>query len=113
MKPSTEVGNEDFNLIVADSIDETVKGLLGQEVLNALHEHLNNFYHVTREELPNHLETLHDALEKTFGVSWKTIERAIAKTLFVNLNLPFIDRSNMTLLEYVEMAKTNRSQHSR
>jgi hypothetical protein len=89
-----------------ESIDETITVLLSREVADALYLHLQTFYSIPRDELPNKIESLCSTLKKIFGVSGtETISKAIARTLFVKLGLTFPTGPSRTLPEYVQEAK--------
>jgi hypothetical protein len=89
-----------------ESIDETITALLSREVADALYLHLQTAHSIPRDEIPNKIETVCSTLNKIFGVSGTTtICKAIARKLFVKLELNFPDGPPRTLLEYVEEAK--------
>lgn len=96
---------EDFNEVLVRSIDETIAALLGSRVAEAFHSHLQRFHDIKPDEIPYRLTTVHQVLSKIFGASWKTVEKAAAKTLYTNLGLPFVEFPNRTLVDYVEDAK--------
>ncbi len=96
----------DFNKELVRSIDETIANLLGQSVVPAFHEHLRKFYDITDDEIPYRISTVSASLQRTFGLSFKTIEKAVAKRFYFNLNLEFAEKTGHGLLDYVEEAKT-------
>jgi len=103
---SVEENQGHFNLLLCQSIDETITSLLSREVVDALYVHLQKAYTVPRDDVPDKLERLCSALEKTFGLpSSRTICKAIARKLYAKLALPFSANPGRTLLEYVEEAK--------
>lgn len=95
-----------FNGVLTRSVDETITQLLGESVVVALHKHLLQFYDITMDEIPYRLDTLLSVLEKTFGTSARTISNAIARKFYSELGLEFRSKSGMTLIDYVEEAKT-------
>jgi hypothetical protein len=95
-----------FNDTLVESIDETITDLLSRAVVDALYAHLQTFHSISRDELPDRLDTLLAALERIFGVRGsQTITKAIARKFYIKLGLEFSDNPNHTLLEYVEEAK--------
>jgi hypothetical protein len=96
----------DFTAQVVLAIDGTVRELLGQKILDTLHDHLRTRHDISPEELPYRLDTLYDALEKVSGVfGAKTIGHQVAKNLYVGLGLHFVETENYTLHDYIEQAK--------
>lgn len=90
---------------MGESINQTIAAILGESVLGALYAHLQKFHDITPAEIPYRLDTLSSALEKTFGTSFNTIEKAAAKRLYSNLGLEFEERPGHRLIDYVESAK--------
>jgi len=108
---SSSVPERDFNVKLLKSINDTISDLLGQAVLEALHQHLKELYDVIPDEIPYRLETLFEVLEYTFGVAaTKTIGRAITRNFYAGIGLRFVDIENYGLQNYVEQAKKELSQ---
>jgi len=96
----------DFTGQIVLAIDDTVRAVLGQSVLDALYEHLRTHYDIGPEELPYRLDTLYDVLENVFGVfGAKTIGHRVARNLYTRLGLRFEDMENYTLHDYIDQAK--------
>lgn len=103
----------DFNRVLVAVIEDTVSALLGHSVLEALHEHLENHHSISKDALPAHLKTLHEVLQRAIGFAASTtVERAVARALYVRLRIRFRSSSNLTLLEYVDEAKRNLAEQS-
>jgi len=102
---SVEENLEHFHVLMLESIDETITALLSRTVVDALYTHLQEFYSISRDEVPYRLDTLFTTLEKIFGVGSQTITRAIARKFCVKLGLEFTGKPSRTLLEYVDEAK--------
>ena len=97
---------KEFNSEVKRAIDGAIFGIVGQDVLRALYESLKRNYDITSDEIPYRLDTVFDTLEHTFGViGARTLSRAIAKRLYYSLNIPFTERENYRLQDYLEEAK--------
>ena len=98
-------GLADFNEALLKAIDVTVVALTGPSVLASLYQHLKEFYDISREDLPNHLDKLLDVLSGIFGTrGLRTISRAIAVELYFRLKISIL-KNNYTLQQYVEDAK--------
>jgi hypothetical protein len=112
---ATQQTEANFNNLLVMAIDETVADLLGDVVVQSLHEHLLKFYGVRVDQIPNQLPLVHSAFEKAFAVGSKTIEKHAARRFYEHLRLQFVEAQGCTLPAYVEKAKamlesTNRSQ---
>ena len=97
-----------FDARLGEAIDEALTTLFSAEVAEALYLNLEKFHSIPKDEIPHKVEALSMILEKTFGQpSSKTIGKAIARKLFVKLELDFPKHNNpgWTLLDYVEEAR--------
>jgi hypothetical protein len=98
----------DFDSALLESIDETVRGLLGQKVLDALYANLENKSGIKREAIPNQIPALSLVFEKHFGSAAPTIVRAIARKLYSKLSVQFTSKEGYSLADYVKDAKNRR-----
>ena len=97
---------QDLNVVLIESIRETIAQLLSPKVAETLFEHLEKVYSIRKDEVPSRLDMLLLTLKTTFGSSSaQVIGKAIARRLFDKLDLTFINNPNLTVLEYVEEAK--------
>ena len=97
---------KEFNIEVKRAVDGAIFGIVGQDVLRALYEHLKEHYDITPDEIPYRLESVFETLEQTFGVQGaRTLSRAIAKRLYLRLNLQFVETEDYRLQDYLEQAK--------
>ena len=95
-----------FNGVLKAAIDETITGVLGQMVHEALYRRLEKKYSVTSDELPYRFDTMCEVLRNTFGiVGSKTLGRAIARNLYRKIGIQFSPRAEYTLTDYVREAK--------
>jgi hypothetical protein len=95
---------KDFNSVVLEATDDALLAL-GASVRHAVYYHIEKIHHVKHEEIPDKLESFHEALENAFGKGTKTIERLIANKLYSKLDLDFIERNDWTLVNYVRHAE--------
>jgi len=92
--------------LVFKCIDETLAGVMGSLVRDALYLRLLTKYSLTREEIPQHLEIFDQILTDNFGPrAGGVLSRAIAKRLYSELQLPFVEYTELGLREYVTEAK--------
>jgi len=82
-------------------------GLLapGEIVRETIYERIESRYRVRREEIPEKLETFHNALQELIGTGAKVMWQLIAKNLYNRLGLNFTEHKDWTLLDYVNHAK--------
>jgi hypothetical protein len=102
---SVEENLEHLQVLLLESIDETITAILSRAVVDALYAHLQTNYSISRDEVPYRLDTLLTTLEKLFGASSQTITKAIARKFYLKLGLEFTVNHSRTLLEYVDEAK--------
>ena len=77
----------------------------GEIVRTAIYERIERSYQLKREEIPDHLETFHQALQDLLGAGGKVMEKLIAKSLYRRLKLNFTQHDGWTLVDYVNHAK--------
>lgn len=82
-----------------ESVDEGFLSL-GETVREALYQFIHIKYQLRREEIPDHLETFHQALQN-LDAGVKIMEKLIAKNLCTRLGLNFTERADWTLIDYV------------
>jgi hypothetical protein len=97
---------EGFNQTLLDCIDDGVKAILGEEVLESLFVRLETSQCLSRDEIPRNVDIFFAVLEKAFGeISGQTVGRFIIKLLYARLGMEFDGRSNRVLADYVINAK--------
>jgi hypothetical protein len=75
------IDKKDIDRVFLESLDDVLNDLLGKSVREAFYDHLERNYYMGREDVPKRLGDFLLILERTFGKSGKTIERAIARRL--------------------------------
>ncbi len=93
-----------FREILLEAVDYGL-AVLGEGVRQAIYGHIERNYAIRREEIPEHLETFHEALKEIFGRVSKVVEKFIAKHLYERLDLNFYAHPDWTLLEYIRCAR--------
>ena len=107
LAPSRNIAD---NLALA--VDEAL--LVPVEIVRTvMYDRVERSYKLRREEMPDRLETFHQALQELLGASTKIIERLIAKNLYSRLGLNFTPRPEWTLVDYVNHAKRSEANGSR
>jgi hypothetical protein len=97
---------EKLNVLLVESINETISALLSRKVVDALYGYLQKVHSIAKDEIVCKPEILCSVLEKTFGSpSSRTICKAIAKRLYAKLELSFYDNPGRTFLQYLEEAE--------
>ena len=99
MAPSRDVAD---NLALA--VDEALL-VPGEIVRTAIYDRIQRSYQLGREEIPEKLETFHQALQDLLGAGGKVMEKLIAKSLYRRLKLNFTQHDGWTLIDYVNHAK--------
>jgi hypothetical protein len=93
----------EFNEIVSQSVKEGLSEVLGSVVVDALFDQMYEHYDITLENLPNRLNRFFSVLEGAFGekVS-RVLSGVIARKLYANLSLEFVESPTKGLPEHVE-----------
>jgi hypothetical protein len=80
-------------------------GVPGEIVRTAIYDRIERSYQLRREEIPEKLETFHQALQDLTGAGGKVMEKLIAKSLYRRLKLNFTQHDGWTLIDYVNHTK--------
>jgi hypothetical protein len=96
----------EFRTVLLESIDETIRGFLGDEPLRVLFEGLGNDFDLRREEIPDRLDEFEKVLTFLLVPIAPAIMRAIAPCLCAKLQIPYRDRKDYTLKMYMQDCKS-------
>ena len=97
--------NDEFSAALLESMDEAIRSLLSQDVVDAFRSNLKNKRSISPEEIPNNLPTISIVLKKYFGASAQTIENEIAHRLYSKYGLEFQKSEYYQLADYAENAR--------
>jgi hypothetical protein len=97
--------NDEFTVAFLESMDQAIRSLLSQEVVDAFHSNLRDRLSIGPEEIPNQLPTISIMLRKYFGPSAQTIENTIAQELYSKYGLEYQKNRYHQLTDYVEDAR--------
>ncbi len=93
--------------MLVESVDESLTGVLGEIVRNAVYNALEKHYSIARNQIPERLNDFALGLDRSFGVvPGKTIGKVIVKRLYSKLGLTFIEKTDWRLPDYVKEART-------
>jgi len=93
-----------FKEIIGAAVNETILGLLGKDASQSFFTHLSNERGISRDMVAQRLDMLFLTMDHVFGVSSRTVGRAIIRNLYRTLGLKFAENPNYTLSDYVEEA---------
>jgi hypothetical protein len=92
-----------FNEIVSHCVKEGLTEALGSIIVDAFFDQMYEHYDLTLENLPNRLDTFFSVLEGAFGQkASQVLSKVIARKLYANLSLEFVESPTKELPEYVE-----------
>jgi hypothetical protein len=74
----------DFNNLLLNAVDEALSSL-GESLKTAIYFHLENTFHIKRQEIPKRIEVFTIALEDIFGLGAKLLEVQIMKNLHAKI----------------------------
>ena len=97
--------NDEFGAALLESMDEAIRSLLSQEVVDAFRSNLRDKRSINPEAIPDQLPTVSIVLRKYFGPSAQTIENAIAQRLYSKCGLEYQRNDDYQLTDYVQNAR--------
>lgn len=98
------VSGRRFREILLEAADYGL-AVFGEGVREAIYGHIERNYAIRREEIPEQLETFHEALKEILDMVSEVVEKFIAKHFYDRLGLSFHERPDWTFLEYVRCAR--------
>jgi hypothetical protein len=97
---------EKFDSLLLESIDETVRGVLGEAPLQTMFYSLEKHLGLRREEVPARLGDFEKGLVALFGRrSAPVVIRMIVRNLCGKLGIPYQQRTDCDFKTYVEECK--------
>jgi len=97
------VGESKFRQLLLESIDESVRSILGDAILRAFFARLLKDFNLRREEILERIEDFQNGLERIFGsVSASVMTRAIIRTFCGKLQIPYHRSDEFSFKMYVE-----------
>ena len=97
--------NDEFGAVLVESMDDAIRSLLSQEVVEAFHTNLRDKRSIEPDDIPSHIPIVSIVLEKYFGPSAHTIEKTIAQKLYSKYGLQFMGNEDYKLADYVDEAR--------
>lgn len=95
-----------FEQALGDSIDEALKEILSEKVRDSFLKYCEACFHVSKADVPNHIEVFVKALSDVFGPpAGLVLGRAVVKRVYLKLGLPFVNENDRTLLDFLKEAK--------
>jgi hypothetical protein len=95
----------DFDAALIASVDEAIRLIFSQQVVDTLHSNLKDTRTISLDQISNQLPTLSLVLKKYFGLGAPTVEKAIGRSLYSRLNFDFQSKEGYKLTDYVEDAR--------
>ncbi len=94
--------SESLGDLLVQCIDESLTDLLGKRTREAVYDHLERNYALSRTEIPDHLNKFFELMEETFGKGSRTIGKSIIKKMFNKLEWTFVDMPGYEFMDYLE-----------
>ena len=102
--------NRDFGVVLLEAIDEALLAL-GESVKTSIYFKLNNTFNIKKQEIPEKVDVLSDALEQVFGLGARHLEIMFMKCLYTKMG-PVCElyvrewiSLEMTFKEYVHLMR--------
>lgn len=97
-----------FDRLLLEAIDEAL-GSLGESAKQAIYFHLQQRFHLPKEEIPKRIDEFTLGLEKILGLGAKFLEILIIRRLYerVGETIRWREEEEFTFKGYVEVARRN------
>jgi len=98
----------EFRKVLLETIDKSLKQVLGETATQTIYFHLEQKHHLKREDIPDNLEDFRFTLEKIFGIGALVIEKTIMENLHSrlslnnkNLGLKYESKEQFNFIDYI------------
>ncbi len=107
-KEPQKITEQEFNDLFIASIDEALSAL-GEGAKTAIYYHIEKKFNIKKQEIPTHLTSFIEAIEKLFGLGSKPLELMLMQKLHakLNTNCKPIKLQDFTFTSYVNAIKKN------
>ncbi len=107
-KEPQKITEQEFNDLFIASIDEALSAL-GEGAKTAIYYHIEKKFNIKKQEIPTHLTSFVEAIEKLFGLGSKPLELMLMQKLHakLNTNCKPIKLKDFTFTSYVNAIKKN------
>jgi len=96
----------EFDQLLVHSVDRALEDVLGAGFREAFYKYLERDFQTTRTALPDRIDAFLSALSMCLGHTASLVMgRAIAKRLYEELGIQFIEKPGYSLLNYVTDAE--------
>jgi hypothetical protein len=96
---------DEFRRLLLDSVDDSIRGVLGEQPLQALYYSLGKNDRISRDDIPERLEDFENALTRLLGAGAPVITRMIARNLYARLEIPYRKEEGHDLRRDVEICR--------
>jgi hypothetical protein len=104
---------KEFRILLLESIDDVIRGVLGDRPLEAMFSCLEKSFNVRHEEIPDRLDDFQTALGKICGTGAPVLTRMIARNLCNKIGgCSYHERSDWNLKMYVENCRRRYEEES-
>ena len=101
------MSRRDFDKIILEAVDASLTSL-GDSAKQTIYFHLKTTFNIEKQDVPNKIEELDAAMEKTFGLGCKFLDILIMKHLYEKVGQSFKykpKQEDLVLSEYVDSAR--------
>lgn len=100
------MSKQEFDEILLEAVDEVLSSL-GQSSKQAIYFHLENSFHIKKQEIPDKIDAFASAIEEVFGLGANFLEISIMRQLHRKIggSLEWPEYKDLTFVEYVAVAK--------
>jgi len=112
----THSEREAFENSLLEAMDETLSLVLSERTKEAIYAHMERYYALRREEIPQKPDRFMACLDRIFGRARSVIEKMVLKKFYSKLGMDLIERKNWNFHDYIIFAErsagelSNRSQ---
>lgn len=102
-----------LNDLSRDSIYETMREVLGENVAVAYDRYLQNSLHIPQEETFERLQVIFSSLRDEFGIGSEVLGRRIVRRLYSKTGVSYVEVPGRPIFEDLEILRTRLEESKR
>ena len=103
---------DEFRTLLLESIEDTIRGVLGELPLQAVYDSLEKKNQIKRDDIPQRMEDFQNALTRLLGVAAPVMIRMMTRNLYSKFEIPRNQEAGYDLKKHAEICRQIRVERS-
>lgn len=96
---------DEFRRLLLESIEDTIRGVLGELPLEAIYDSLEKKNQIKRDDIPQRIEDFQNALTRLLGAAAPVIIRMMTRNLYSKFDIPCNRETGYCLKKHADICR--------